>query len=370
METDSFYKLLIKEILNNISNQYYDNYDYYRFGVKKTTWKQKVKNAIKKKYNLTSLNHIYDKGAFIWLFPYLDGLMNLYEILSDENSKKLLIKLITYRILGNEKYKLPLSTPDYWKGIAELDKLRNPDDKLLVKFPGSDIYIYKFNLNQVGIPMEIYYSAKGIYDNIKIKQYEYEQDNILIKVEKEDIVLDCGACWGDTALFFANDLETNGHVYSFEFIPGNIHVFEQNMNINPDLKKRITIIPYPLDEKSGNELFYSDNGPASKVSSLSFPEAQKVETINIYDAVDKYQLKKVDFIKMDIEGSELPALKGGINAITKYRPKLAISIYHSMDDFVNIAQYLKSLNLGYDFYLKHGTIHHEETVLLAIASNK
>ena len=72
---------------------------------------------------------------------------------------------------------------------------------------------------------------------------------------------------------------------------------------------------------------------------------------------------------MDIEGSEQSAIKGGINTIMKYKPKLAISIYHSMDDFVNIAQYLKSLNLGYDFYLKHGTIHCEETVLLAKVPN-
>jgi hypothetical protein len=72
---------------------------------------------------------------------------------------------------------------------------------------------------------------------------------------------------------------------------------------------------------------------------------------------------------MDIEGSELPALKGGINTIKKYKPKLAISIYHSMDDFVDIAQYLKSLDLGYDFYLKHVTIYDEETILFAKVSN-
>lgn len=48
-----------------------------------------------------------------------------------------------------------------------------------------------------------------------------------------------------------------------------------------------------------------------------------------------------DFIKMDIEGAELAALKGGIKTITKCRPQLAISIYHSSEDFINIPLYLK-----------------------------
>ena len=55
------------------------------------------------------------------------------------------------------------------------------------------------------------------------------------------------------------------------------------------------------------------------------------------------------------------------NVLKKYKPKLAISIYHSLDDFVDIPLFLNSLNLGYKFYIKHGTIHHEETVLLAIS---
>ena len=51
--------------------------------------------------------------------------------------------------------------------------------------------------------------------------------------------------------------------------------------------------------------------------------------------------------------------------IKKHRPKLAIAIYHSLDDFVNIPKWLIGLDLGYKFYLGHYTIHAEETVLFA-----
>ena len=45
-------------------------------------------------------------------------------------------------------------------------------------------------------------------------------------------------------------------------------------------------------------------------------------------AVDEIVDGKVTFIKMDIEGSELKALHGAEKTIKKYRPKLAICIYH------------------------------------------
>lgn len=48
------------------------------------------------------------------------------------------------------------------------------------------------------------------------------------------------------------------------------------------------------------------------------------------------------------------------------RPKLAIAIYHSIEDFVNIPKWLMGLDLNYWFYLGHYTIHAEETVLFAV----
>ena len=73
-----------------------------------------------------------------------------------------------------------------------------------------------------------------------------------------------------------------------------------------------------------------------------------------------------DFIKMDIEGAELAALKGGIKTITKCRPQLAISIYHSSEDFINIPLYLKDNLKNYTFKLGHYSPKLSETVLYAI----
>ena len=73
---------------------------------------------------------------------------------------------------------------------------------------------------------------------------------------------------------------------------------------------------------------------------------------------------------MDIEGAEPIALKGAIETIKKFKPKLAIAIYHSFDDFVNIPNWILSIDLGYEIFIDHYTIHTEETICFArIKSN-
>ena len=68
------------------------------------------------------------------------------------------------------------------------------------------------------------------------------------------------------------------------------------------------------------------------------------------------------FIKMDIEGAEVNAIKGAKNTLMKYKPKLAISIYHKWSHRWEIPLMLKEIVPDYKFYLKksHPTA---ETVL-------
>jgi hypothetical protein len=70
---------------------------------------------------------------------------------------------------------------------------------------------------------------------------------------------------------------------------------------------------------------------------------------------------------MDVEGSEMAGLAGAAGALRRFRPKLAISLYHVPDDFFRIQSFIDDLRLGYRFYIDHHTIWEEETVLYAIA---
>jgi hypothetical protein len=110
-----------------------------------------------------------------------------------------------------------------------------------------------------------------------------------------------------------------------------------------------------------------NEGPASKASfgGISAPVNGPL-TLTIDDLAEQRNLQKVDFIKMDIEGTELQALRGAVQTVQRYKPKLAISVYHRLADFYEIPEYLDSLSLGYRFFLRHYTIHAEETVLFAV----
>ncbi len=184
--------------------------------------------------------------------------------------------------------------------------------------------------------------------------------------DEGDTVIDCGACWGDTALYFAHKVGAAGKVYSLEFLPSNIQLFRTNVNLNPNLKDRIALVERAVWETSNQTLNFREFGPGSVVSAAPLEnQTGSTTTIAIDDLVKQQKIRRVDYIKMDIEGAEPNALKGALNTIKKHRPKLAIAIYHSLEDFVNIPKWLMGLGLDYNFFLGHYTIHAEETVLFA-----
>jgi FkbM family methyltransferase len=223
------------------------------------------------------------------------------------------------------------------------------------------------NLEPIGKPITIYYNPVGVATDFILEQYAYKKQNeYVVCAEEGDVVLDIGGCWGDTALYFAEKIGRNGKVYSFEFIPNNIEIFNFNIEMNPKLASRIQLISQPVSDKNDTTIFFKDLGPGSQIKTEPFTEQTgRASTITIDDFVLKNNLDKVDFIKMDIEGAEPVALTGAINTIKNFKPKLAIAIYHSTSDFVNIPRWIYDLNLGYDLYLGHYTIHAEETVIFA-----
>ena len=70
---------------------------------------------------------------------------------------------------------------------------------------------------------------------------------------------------------------------------------------------------------------------------------------------------------MDIEGEELNALKGAKEIICKYKPKLAICVYHKPEDLYEIPKYIMDFGLDYKYYLRHHMREgYTETVFYAI----
>ena len=88
-----------------------------------------------------------------------------------------------------------------------------------------------------------------------------------------------------------------------------------------------------------------------------------IETITIDEMLHS---SPATYIKMDIEGAELPALMGTEKTIEQYRPKLAISIYHKDDDLWNIPYYIYKKYPWYQLFIRHYTTITTETILYAV----
>lgn len=307
--------------------------------------------------------------ALSYIREYPDQFERLWESLN-KRDRELLVSLIAYRIMGFQKVKLPQNNNAYWKAIETAKTLADKKDTVDPQF--LHFILCKLNLKKIGFDIQLYFTELGVATDFIIEQYAYKESNkYIVSAESGDVVFDLGACWGDTALYFADKIGEDGKVYSFEFIPGNIELFKMNIELNPHLESRIYLISNPVSNKSDEVIYFKDNGPASKVSVKPFQnQTGTAKTINLDDFVKNNNLEKVDLIKMDIEGAETKALEGALETIKKFRPKLAIAIYHSKRDLVLIPNWILDLNLDYDIFLGHYTIHSEETICFAKPRNK
>ncbi|MDD5585525.1 MAG: FkbM family methyltransferase [Alphaproteobacteria bacterium] len=283
-------------------------------------------------------------------------------LLADETSKDLFVGLLRYRLAGHRHVRLPVNTPAYW---AERKKVAAmPSSPSALSIPGvfgNKLFHYEFVFENTPIKLD----ANGLYWPFFIRQYFLERDGIRIRPERGDHVIDGGACLGDTAIAFGAAAGSEGSVYLFDMLDAHVKACAFNITQNPGLSS-FKIFPCGL-----SDIVFSPETPSPASGryepgfSLS-PENRDYPTTTLDHLVKQGEIPRVDFIKMDIEGSELKALHGASETLHRFKPKLAISIYHDIEHFYAVPLFIDSLGLGYRFYLGHYSIHAGETVLYAV----
>jgi len=155
-----------------------------------------------------------------------------------------------------------------------------------------------------------------------------------VRPQPGNVVLDLGGNIGTTALSMSRMVGSNGSVYVFE--PISHSTLKLNMESN-DIKN-VTVIPMAVGATSGtvqmdtNE-FACDNrvvfgeGPDDKN-----PGRVQVPIVSVDQWCKDTGLSNVDFIKMDIEGSEEAAIHGAKELIERSMPKWSIATEHRGPD--------------------------------------
>lgn len=175
--------------------------------------------------------------------------------------------------------------------------------------------------------------------------------------KREEVFVNAGAFQGETDIEFVKWTNNSyGKIFAFEPMRSNVEIcrkhYTENGIKNIDLFGKGT---------------WSENGCISFAEGVSQGQidvngTNAIETIKIDDAVAGYD-GKITFIKMDIEGAELEALRGAGKTIRKDKPRMAICIYHKPEDLYEIPGYLLSLVPEYRFQVRQYTSMNWETVL-------
>jgi FkbM family methyltransferase len=170
--------------------------------------------------------------------------------------------------------------------------------------------------------------------------YEYEQLNKIKKlVKKKEKFLDIGANIGNHSIFFSKIFKK---VYSFEPHPKIYPILKYNTK---DIKNKKTY-NFGLSDKKKNVLM--TDGDHLGGSSIKKIGKRKVR-IDKLDNIFKY--KKIDFIKIDVEGHELEVLKGG-QKLLNYNSAI-LNIEFNIKDFNpknKIIRFLKKINYKFYYY--------------------
>lgn len=176
------------------------------------------------------------------------------------------------------------------------------------------------------------------------------------ELDKNEIFVDAGAFDGDTIEQFINKTDRNfKYIYAFEPDPGNYTRLKDRA-----YPENVKLFCAGLYDITGKLRFSANKGGSSKIEDCG------AETVQVYQ-FDGLNLpeKKITFVKMDIEGSELKALEGMQHIIQEHKPKLAICIYHKFEDIWELPIYIKKLVPEYKFYIRNYTTYLDEVVLYA-----
>lgn len=170
----------------------------------------------------------------------------------------------------------------------------------------------------------------------------------LLKIGEKEVYVDLGAYTGDTVE---------------EFLKITKNKFDSIYALEPDernflkMKKRLfglgDKVFFPFNALVWNEDttldFYRRGG---RNSSLNGTKGKAVPTqARSVDSV--LEGKRATLIKFDVEGAEAQALEGSGKTISRYKPKLIVSVYHRNEDMLDLALKIKELNPSYKLYLRH-----------------
>lgn len=178
--------------------------------------------------------------------------------------------------------------------------------------------------------------------------------------DKDISFVDCGAYIGDTVIGAIEKMIKIRQAFMFEL---DKSIYEQCYeNVKDLVKKGVDIKLYPYGVSDSHRTVKITTGDGnSRLLDMGGEVTSEVFALD-----DILMEDTINYIKMDVEGEELRALKGAEKILKTKRPLLAICLYHKPEDMFTIPKYIKSIDPSYKLFVRHYSATLFDTVLYAV----
>jgi len=205
------------------------------------------------------------------------------------------------------------------------------------------------------------YPQDQIYN---LLEYKYEDPGQyfapkFMRYGDREILIDAGCCDLNSCRQFKKYCKHVKKIYAFEPDPKCYQVCLERKT--REAFSEVELLPYGVWSK---QTALSFEATSDGISHICEEGKTRIRAVSIDETINSAD--KITMIKMDIEGSELEALKGAKKTILRDKPKLAICIYHKPEDMIEIPLYIKRLVPEYRLYVRHHSNSASETVLYAV----
>lgn len=249
----------------------------------------------------------------------------------------------------------------------EREEIRSRLNRILSFFNDEDKHHFELlrDLRLSDNESDIFDFLKSADKKFKVPYLDYVDKNF-----KGNVILEGGVSDGIDSVHFYNFFNNeNLKIYGFEPF---IEAFEASPNRQFLIKKGMEIFPWALWDEN-KDLTFNKNKYSSSTSCVirsgSSPanvDYTTVKGLKIDSFVEDKGIDSINLLKLDIEGAEMEALNGAKEMIRKYKPQLAISIYHKKEHLFEIPEFLKELHPDYKFKLGSYSPTFIDTVLYAL----
>jgi FkbM family methyltransferase len=172
------------------------------------------------------------------------------------------------------------------------------------------------------VPILRRHGSSGIY--VQRSKYESLLEYCDRLVTKGAVVIDCGANQGIYACAFGALVGPHGRVYAFEPQAYAAEALQRNARLNGFA--HVSVEQVAISNANDMAILDVSSGPvvASISKNMGGIETISVPTLSLTSFADRVDLRRLDLIKMDIEGGEYDALVGAIPIIARFKPTIVL----------------------------------------------